>query len=122
MAPSILENQDGSFYLSIGGSGGSRIFPAIGSVLTNLEFGLDLSQSIERPRIHHQLLPNQVQVETSFDEGLIESLKSKGHEILMTDIDWALSEVQAVMKIGPGRKGRVFAASDSRKGGVAVAY
>lgn len=122
MAPSILENSDGSFYLAIGGSGGSRIFPAIGSVLTNLEFGLDLSSAIERPRIHHQLLPPQAQIETGYDEDLIESLKSRGHEILMTDIDWALSEVQAVMKVGPGRKQVVYGASDSRKGGIASAY
>lgn len=122
MAPAILENEDGSFYLAIGGSGGSRIFPAIGSVLTNLEFGLDLSEAIERPRIHHQLLPPQAQVETGFDDDLIQSLKDRGHEVLMTDINWALSEVQAVMKIGPGRKGKVYGASDSRKGGIAAAY
>ncbi len=31
--PTIIENADGSFYLSIGGSGGSRIFPAVFQVL-----------------------------------------------------------------------------------------
>lgn len=127
-APSIIEHPDGSFYLAIGGAGGSRIYGSIAQVLLNLDWGYTLSDAIERPRIHHQLLPHYVSAETTTEQSRLDGLTSRGHEVEVLDINLAVAEVQAVMCLADGGplKGRrrrdVWAASDSRKEGVAVAY
>lgn len=122
-APTIIEYSDGSFYLSIGGSGGSRIFGSIAQVLLNLDWDMDVSQAIERPRIHHQLLPTYVSAETNTEKHRIDALRTRGHDVQFLDIDLAVAEVQAVLcERGPRRLRKIMAASDSRKEGVAVAY
>jgi len=47
-------------YLALGGSGGSRIFGSVAQVMLNLDWGYDIANSVEQPRIHHQLLPDFV--------------------------------------------------------------
>lgn len=122
-APTIVEHADGRFYIAIGGAGGSRIFGSVAQVLFNLDWGLDLSAAIERPRFHHQLLPIEVSIESTADEKLIDALRRRGHTIEMLDIDLAVAEVQAVMaEHRSGKYRRILAASDSRKGGIAAAY
>lgn len=63
-AATIVERPDGSLYTALGGSGGSRIFGAVAQVLLNLEWGMDVSEAIEAPRLHDQLYPAMVTVET----------------------------------------------------------
>jgi gamma-glutamyltranspeptidase/glutathione hydrolase/leukotriene-C4 hydrolase len=122
-SPAIVEHSDGSVYLAIGGSGGSRIFGSVAQVLLNLDWGMDISEAIERPRIHHQLLPTYVSAETTTSPHIVEALQDRGHEVQFLDIDLAVAEVQAVLsERGPGRFRKIMAASDSRKEGVAVAY
>ncbi|UZJ53246.1 hypothetical protein CBS101457_002566 [Exobasidium rhododendri] len=122
-APTIIEHSDGSIYMTIGGSGGSRIYGSIVQVLLNTDWGMDISEAIERPRIHHQLLPTSVSAETTTDDHLIDALRDRGHVVEMLDINIAAAEVQAVMcERGPGRMRKIWAASDSRKEGVAIAY
>lgn len=92
-------------------------------MLYNLDWGMDLSAAIERPRLHHQLLPASVSAETTINEELVEALRARGHDVDMVDINMAVAEVQAVMREqGPPGKAKVFAASDSRKEGRASAY
>jgi gamma-glutamyltranspeptidase/glutathione hydrolase/leukotriene-C4 hydrolase len=122
-APTIVEEMDGRLYVALGGAGGSRIYGSVAQVLFNLQYGMDLSASIERPRFHHQLLPASVSVESTADESLVDALRQRGHQITTVEIDQAVAEVQAVqVGHGPGKLRKVFAASDSRKGGVAAAY
>lgn len=47
-------------WLTMGGSGGSRIFGAVAQTLLNLDWGHDLASAVELPRVHHQLLPEYV--------------------------------------------------------------
>ncbi|GAA5937568.1 hypothetical protein JCM10213_008396 [Rhodosporidiobolus nylandii] len=110
---------DAGAWLAIGGSGGSRIFGAVAQTLLNLDWGHDVSASIEAPRVHHQLLPDYVSVESTFRPDLLDDLRSRGHNLTLFDINLGIAEVQAVMR---DREGRFFAASDSRKNGVPAAF
>lgn len=58
--PASASASGDSVWLALGGSGGSRIFGAVAQTLLNLDWGHDLSASIEAPRVHHQLLPSYV--------------------------------------------------------------
>jgi gamma-glutamyltranspeptidase/glutathione hydrolase len=80
MSPTIIE-QNGVPYLAIGGSGGPRIISAVVQVLLRiLWFGDEPNEAVQRPRLHHQWLPNDVY----FEEGnpmssIAEQLSQKGH-------------------------------------------
>jgi gamma-glutamyltranspeptidase / glutathione hydrolase / leukotriene-C4 hydrolase len=80
-APTIIENPDGSFYLALGASGGSKIFPAVFQVILNLDWGLDISSAIEYPRLHHQLYPEFVKADDSYPHELLAELERRGHSI-----------------------------------------
>lgn len=106
----------------LGGSGGSRIFPSIAQVLLNLGCGDDISAAVERPRLHAQILPAITTLEVGpegVDEAWLKALKKRGHKIGQFDINVGSSEVQAIV-VDEG--GEVWAASDSRKNGVAAGY
>lgn len=79
--PTIMEREDGAFFLAIGGSGGSRIFPAIFQVLLNLDWGMDVSAAIEYGRLHDQLFPTMVDVDDILPPTLLDGLREKGHNI-----------------------------------------
>lgn len=82
----------------LGGSGGSRIFPSLVQVLLNLQCGLDLSEAIERPRVHNQIVPPVTTLEVG-PEGvkgewreLVDRLEARGHKMGLFDINIAISE------------------------------
>ncbi|KAG6917829.1 hypothetical protein DXG01_000889 [Tephrocybe rancida] len=116
--PSILEDEDGSFFLALGGSGGSRIFGAVFQVLFNLELGLDLSAAIEFGRLHDQLYPLVVDVNNVYPQDIIDGLRRIGHNVTVLDVNRVAAVIQAVAKVD----GKIFAASDSRKNGIAAGY
>ncbi|QRV94040.1 gamma-glutamyltranspeptidase [Ceratobasidium sp. AG-Ba] len=119
MAPAILEHPSGEFYLALGGSGGSRIFGAIAQTILNLDRGMDVSQAVEAPRVHDQLFPTVVSIESEFGQEGLEGLKQRGHNTTVFDISLGVAEIQAV-SLDEG--GRISAASDSRKHGVAAGW
>lgn len=118
IATTIMEHGDGSFYLAVGGSGGSRIFPSIFQVILNLDWGLDVSQAIEYGRVHDQLLPVEVDVDDTLPNDLVGFLKDRGHNVTVKPISRVAGVVQAVLQ----KDGVIFAASDSRKNGIAAGY
>ncbi|CAI2169241.1 19490_t:CDS:10 [Funneliformis geosporum] len=117
--PVIIEN-NGEFEMAIGGSGGSRILSSMLQVLLSVyEFEKDILKSIDAPRVHHQLLPNEVSIETGYSEKLMEELRKRNHSITFIDYYKGASEIQAVMRLP---NGLVNAASDYRKHGIAAGY
>ncbi|KAG8777938.1 hypothetical protein FRC12_000112 [Ceratobasidium sp. 428] len=119
MAPAILEHPSGEFYLALGGSGGSRIFGAIAQTILNLDRGMDVSQAVEAPRVHDQLFPTVVSIESEFGESGLDGLKQRGHNVTVFDINLGVAEIQAV---SIDKDGHISAASDSRKNGVAAGW
>ena len=80
-SPTIIERSNGSFYVAIGGAGGSRIFSAIFQVILNLEWGLDIGSAIEFGRLHHQLYPEWMEVDNTFPHELLHGLRTRGHSL-----------------------------------------
>lgn len=66
MSPSILLDTAGNVRLVGGGSGGPRIITATAQVILNyLGKGMDLLSSMISPRLHNQLLPNSIDIEST---------------------------------------------------------
>ncbi|KAJ2709456.1 hypothetical protein H4R19_004242 [Coemansia spiralis] len=113
----IVEN-NGRVELVVGGSGGSRILTAVLQVIVNvLDFGMRLDDAIDRPRLHHQLIPETLGVDPLFPSSLANALAARGHKI--APISHGNSVVQAVHRLPSGL---LHAVSDARKHGLAAGY
>jgi len=104
--------------VALGSRGGSRIPTATLQVLLNLIVNGDqLQQAVDRPRIHHQWLPDEIVAETdALSPGILADLQRRGHRVRTTG---GLGEVIAV-RVRPD--GRCEAAADNRRnpGGAGV--
>ncbi|KAL0581320.1 hypothetical protein V5O48_000696 [Marasmius crinis-equi] len=130
--PSIIENADGTIYLAVGGAGGSNILTAVFQVMLSTinqwggnENGFNtlgeaiIGEAIEAGRVHDQLLPAQTNVDNTYPAKYIESLKAVGHNVTIVDVN----TIQAVVNgITRDSNGVLYAASDSRKNGIAAGY
>ncbi|XP_028396634.1 glutathione hydrolase 1 proenzyme-like [Dendronephthya gigantea] len=117
--PTIVVDKNGIVRMVVGGSGGLRITSGVPQVIMNkLWFGLSLNDSIDRPRLHHQLHPNKVYYEKTspFDVSstIIDGLRALGHEVT----GW--TKYCAIQGVYRDDLGNLFAKSDPRKTGVAV--
>ncbi|CAH2048572.1 unnamed protein product, partial [Iphiclides podalirius] len=80
MVPSIVVGRDGVVRLVLGAAGGTKITTqvSLAAIHTMIEGG-DLPEVMRRPRLHHQLVPMEVEHEADFDASVIESLQARGH-------------------------------------------
>ena len=115
-APALIL-KDGKLVLNIGGSGGSRIGTAVfQTILRVLDLDVGVNHAIQLPRIHHQLWPNVLEIETTMAPDLIDQFKTKNHTTSV--IERAFSAVQAIHISNE----RIYAGADSRKNGHPAGY
>ncbi|MBX5221322.1 gamma-glutamyltransferase [Rhizobium sp. NLR8a] len=63
MSPTIV-TRDGKPFMVIGSPGGSRIITiTLEAILNVIDFGMDISQAVNAPRVHHQWQPDKVYFE-----------------------------------------------------------
>lgn len=63
MSPTIV-TRDGKPFMVIGSPGGSRIITiTLEAILNVVDFGMDISQAVNAPRVHHQWQPDKVFLE-----------------------------------------------------------
>lgn len=81
-AQSIVVNSEGELELVVGAAGGSRICTAIlQAIVRTFVYGKDIVDVIANPRLHHQLIPNVVAMEPTFNEQIVDTLKDKNHDV-----------------------------------------
>lgn len=111
MAPTVLISPDGTERIVVGASGGPFIITATLQVILNLvDFGLDPSEAVAAPRIHHQWQPQLVFVEKELGSDTRALLEARGHVLKQLD---PFSSVQVIR----WTQGQAEGASDPRKGG-----
>ncbi|CAR28146.1 hypothetical protein ZYGR_0N06370 [Zygosaccharomyces rouxii] len=84
-APTIILNELGLPDLIVGASGGSRITTSIlQTIVRSYWYNMPLLEAIAYPRVHHQLLPDLLEVEnlTMVGSQSIRSLQEMGYNIL----------------------------------------
>ncbi len=114
MTPSFLETADRVAIL--GTPGGSRIITML--LLATLEFAENSTVDawVNRPRFHHQYLPDQIQYEPgALSNELVNALQTRGHK--MKRLDHQYGGMQAIL--WDKKLNRVTAASDPRGIGTA---
>jgi gamma-glutamyltranspeptidase/glutathione hydrolase len=101
ITPTIVTHPDGELYFVTGAAGGSRIITAtILSLVNTLDRGMDSHDSLAEPRLHDQLIPNQLFLEKTFDTRTVNFLKGRGHNV--TFMLLGSSAVQAVRLLPNG--------------------
>ncbi|MDM9256616.1 gamma-glutamyltransferase family protein, partial [Klebsiella variicola] len=69
-------------YLTIGTPGGTTIPTSVYQALVNLiDFNMPLSDAINKPKFHHQWLPDEVFVEKEFSPETRQELETMGYHI-----------------------------------------
>ena len=82
MTPSIL-SKDGKLFMVIGTPGGRYIINTVLQVIVNvLDFGMNVQEAIDAPRVHHQWLPDQIDYETrGLSPDTVALLRTRGHTL-----------------------------------------
>ena len=81
MTPTILL-KNGYPYLVVGTPGGTTIPTSVFQTIVNIvDFGLSTSDAVNKPKFHHQWLPDEIMVENNFPKAVLDSLQSIGYTI-----------------------------------------
>jgi len=109
MTPTIV-SKDGKVVLITGSPGGRTIINTIFSVVLNVtEFGMNVREAVDAPRMHHQWLPDTVTLERSgAAPELVGKLKALGHTIRETNAQGDANS------IGVDAAGLAWGAADKR--------
>lgn len=115
MTPTII-TQDGKLYMVVGSPGGPTIINAVLEVILNvLDFGMNMQQAVDQPRLHHQWMPDSLSLENTISPDTIEILKQYGHTVKTTS---SIAEVAAIRVFGDWLEG----APDGRTEATAKGY
>jgi len=99
MTPTIVL-KDGRLFMTAGAPGGSRISTAVAQVILNvLDFGMNVQDAVDFPRVHHQWQPDKLSLERNVSPDTVALLQSRGY-----DVDYApgvvLAQVAAIVSDG----------------------
>ena len=116
MTPTIV-TRDGKLYMVVGAPGGGRIINGVMEVILNvLDFGMDVQQAVDQPRLHHQWKPDKISLERGFSPDTVGLLRSMGHEV---DSDGGgVASVEALLVDA----GWIQGAQNGRSSGKAAGY
>ena len=122
MTPTIILKNDKPF-LILGSPGGSTIITVILQVILNcIEFGMNIQEAVNAPRIHHQWLPDIIYHEQfSINNDTFSVLEDIGYKFKDRNSTFrVLGSAQAIMI---DQEGNIyFGASDPRRNGSAEGY
>ena len=131
MSPTIIA-KDGKPFMVIGSPGGSRIITiTLEAIINVIDFGMNIQEAIDAPRIHHQWLPDKVYMEPrALSPDTIKLLTGMGYTV-QVDNSWPIWGQAAGILVGgkslsdiaKGGGARYNGAMDSRAGsGLAEGY
>jgi gamma-glutamyltranspeptidase/glutathione hydrolase len=110
MTPTLVFKK-GKPFLATGSPGGSRIISTTLQVILNVvDHKMNIRAATQAPRIHHQWLPDQLEMETGFSQETVRVLRNKGHLIADTE---PIGSTQSILRNAIG----FYGASDPRRPG-----
>jgi len=96
-------------YLVTGSPGGSRIINAVTQIISNsIDHQMNIAEATNQRRIHHQWIPDKLEVEPGFNRDTMALLEQKGQQVEET---FTMGSTQSIMF----QDGYLFGASDPRR-------
>jgi gamma-glutamyltranspeptidase / glutathione hydrolase len=112
MTPTIVL-KDGKPYLVVGTPGGTTIPTSVFQTLVNvLEFNMNADDAVNKPKFHHQWLPDEIAVEKDFPEVVRKQLEGMGYTVLVKNA-WSRTEVIQIKYPSTSPK-KIVAVGDKR--------
>ena len=103
----VLKN--GKPFLVVGSPGGSRIITAVVQVISNvIDHHMNVASATNQHRVHHQWVPDVLEVEPGFNVDTVRLLEQKGHTVKTT---FTMGSTQSIL-ISPHY---LYGASDPRR-------
>jgi gamma-glutamyltranspeptidase/glutathione hydrolase len=124
MSPTIV-TRGGKLFMVTGSPGGPRIITTtVATIMNVIDFGMNIKEAVNAPRIHHQWLPDQIFVEPmalSADTQAL--LEARGHKIEPANLWGAAAAIVALPDEGEADGLMLYGASDDRRpAGAAVGH
>lgn len=108
MTPTVVL-KDNKPFMVVGTPGGTTIPTSVfQSIVDVIDFGMNADDAVNKPKFHHQWLPDQLDVEKSFPEGTRKLLEQMGYTIKERP---SLGRVEMILVT---REGKMEAVADSR--------
>jgi len=109
MTPTIVV-KDGKLFMTAGAPGGSRISTAVLQVILNvIDFGMNVQDAVDAPRMHHQWLPDKLSLERGISPDTVTLLQGRGY-----DVDYSSGIVVAEVAAILNDSGWLLGATDGR--------
>lgn len=118
MTPTLVLAEDGAVEAVLGTPGGPTIITNVLQVLLNLlVFELEPQAAVNAPKIHHQHLPDRLEVESEIPADVRAALQGRGHSV--RERSW-IGDFQLI--VVDRARGVRLGATDPRGGGAAVGH
>ena len=94
MAPAIVA-RNGRLVMATGSPGGRTIINTVLMTILNVvDFGMNIQEAVDAPRLHHQWLPDQTRYERwGLSADTLALLEQKGHTMIETRVQGAVSAI-----------------------------
>jgi gamma-glutamyltranspeptidase/glutathione hydrolase len=116
MTPTIVL-KNGRPYVIVGTPGGTTITTSVfQTIIDILEFKLTATDAVNKPKFHHQWLPDQILMERDFDSRVKDQLQQMGYKIRQT------SQIGRTEVIQILTDGKIIAVGDKRGEDTAEGY
>jgi gamma-glutamyltranspeptidase/glutathione hydrolase len=116
MSPALVLDK-GNVFLVVGTPGGTTITTSVFQTIVDiLDFGLSTEDAVNKPKFHHQWLPDEIFVESAFPKAIRDSLTAMGYTIAQRG---SIGRTE-VIKVLPGHQ--IEAVGDNRGDDTAAGY
>jgi gamma-glutamyltranspeptidase/glutathione hydrolase len=122
MTPAMIV-KDGRPLLLVGSPGGRTIINTVLQVIVNvLDFHMDVAEAVAAPRIHHQWLPDRIQIERfGASPETVRRLEAKGHTVRWTSSSRSQGRAMCIY-VEPQNGLRLGAADPREADAAAIGY
>ena len=115
MTPTFVFDEEGKLLLVTGSPGGGRIINIVLQVITNvIDYGMNIAEATQAPRIHQQWRTPQLGMEKGFSPDTMDLLEDRGHSV---EEQQTMGSTQSIMITD----GLLFGAADTRRPGAGAA-
>ena len=113
MTPTIVIKNNKP-YLVVGTPGGTTIPTSVFQTLVNvLEFNMSIEDAVNKPKFHHQWLPDEIMIESGFPEAVKQELVRMGYKLSPRK---AIGRVEVIAVNATGAKGKQLEAVADKRG------
>lgn len=108
MTPTIVL-KDGKPFMVVGTPGGTTIITSVlQSIVNVIDFGMNAGDAVNKPKFHHQWLPDKIYVEKTFPEAVRQQLQAMGYTLEERS---TIGRTEMILKLP---NGQLEAVGDSR--------